>query len=76
MGSWLMQQAAMSLKVNIETVWPERGTIGADFNRTFIHLGDEEENPNLQKIYIMWTPMIIGGWPNHFVPLLKIHNTI
>ena len=72
MGMWQIFQASNVLGRPIVSVFPDRGNTNYRnyFNRTvFPWNKDHRRNPPLT---IMWTPIVVGGPVNHFVPLLPL----
>ena len=72
MGMWQIFQASNVLGRSIVSVFPMRGNPNyrSYFNRTVFPWNKEHRrNPPLT---IMWTPSVVGGPVNHFVPLLPM----
>ena len=69
MGLWQLAQTAT---VPVHTVYPHRGesTIHNDFHRIFFPV-IYPDNADDEEIVIMWTGLMRGAVPIHFVPLLK-----
>jgi hypothetical protein len=73
-------QAAGVLNRIVTSVYPEIGTsninLRRDLNRSMHPRQDDAECTHDDSIYIMWTYLNrVGGTPNHFVPLLPLHET-
>ena len=71
MGLWQIAQAASALDTPIQSVYPE-GTdevMRMDFHRLFFPV---EVTPNTSDdpLIVMWTSVMNGTVPSHFVPLL------
>ena len=75
-GIWQFVQASTVLNLPIRGYRPRRGTIWADFDRTFYPVTDDlgTGNDDRPTINIMWTAMVRGGNLIHFVPLLSGAN--
>ena len=69
LGIWQLAQAANVFKVPIRSVYPNGGSVFKDFNRFFFP--SDSTYDTSAALQIMWTPVIHGTSPNHFVPLLS-----
>ena len=70
MGMWQIFQASNVLGRSIVSVFPMRGNPSYRnyFNRT-VYPWNKEHRRN-KPLTVMWTPSVVGGSVNHFVPLL------
>ena len=69
LGLWQLAQASNVFNIPVRSVYPNVGTIFKDFNRYFFPIASTS-NDTENALHIMWTPVIPGTSPNHFVPLL------
>ena len=72
MGLWQLACAAQVFKIPIHSVFPSGGDedMRGDFHRTFFPLRNADIREDRNPLIIMWTSILGGNNPDHFVPLL------
>ena len=71
MGMWQIWASTNVIGRPIMSIFPDRGSAAfrSDFNRLCVpYLAQLRKK---ERIYIMWTPTVLNGGIQHFVPLLK-----